>query len=234
MWKILIFRWKDQFSSCPHLKIAKIRAGTGAGFSWGQSPVKFHRKAAIHQRLRRRKSGSVPNNTYYWNLYIGVQALDWDNDFIYCYHYDDDNTTYSDGHVADGSGTGDYFKGLIHLASAKSGLYKDHDINPGEGIEMGHYSGTVCVLMYQPTLRGYMLRQVDFGKQTVSGYYTFEEDFAWNVPASSEIVWPEAFALGKQWYDVTNRYRGLLYIMGSRNGDLEANHNIMVYQNSTS
>jgi len=84
--------------------------------------------------------------------------------------------------------------------------------------------------MYNPSLRGYILRQVDFKKTNY--YYEFAEDFEWEVPASTEIDWPEAFAVGRQYYDISNQYQGHFYFIGSRNGDLEANDNVRIYENT--
>ncbi len=164
-------------------------------------------------------------DTHYWNLYVGVQASNWDNDFIYVYHWN--GSTYGSGHAAEdkaGIGPNDKFKGIIHLANGKSGLADDT-----WNIEDGHYEGTVAVLMYQPELRGYMIRQVDFERD--SNYYDFDEDFEYDILGNSHIVWPEAFGVGRQFWDGDDDY-GYLYFIGSRNGDLESYYNINTYENT--
>ena len=45
----------------PPARLLKSEEVKTRSFFWGQTPVKFHRKGNIHQRLQRLKPGSVPD-----------------------------------------------------------------------------------------------------------------------------------------------------------------------------
>jgi hypothetical protein len=156
-----------------------------------------------------------------WGAYVAVRETDsfgGTHDYLKCYGWN--GSGYSNQTATSASAI-DYFPGIIALDTQKVGCESDYYESSGDdydGPEDQHHEGRIAVFMIDTSdLRGYKLRQVQFG-HTANSYYTFTEKFICDIKGG---IWAEGFAVCK--YDSgsgESRDIGYAYVVSDRDPDL--------------